>query len=156
MSWKSGTRARCSQASSPVIPSPDSDMASSWWMSTGQQRRSSSTDSTRPAHALEERGHGVWCLCLQDSVEVADIDAQLQRGGAYDAGVAAVVEALLRELALFPGHGAVMDEHVDAGVPHVLGDGLRRGPGLAEEQALAAPPPRRPRAGGARRGRGGG
>ena len=51
---------------------------------------------------------------------------------------AAVVEALLRELALFPGHGAVMDEHVDAGAPHVLGDGLRRGPGLAEEQALAA------------------
>ena len=92
----------------------------------------------RSPHALEERAHGVWRLCLQDPVEVADVDAQLQRGGAHDAGVAAVVEALLRELALFPGHGAVMDEHGDAGAPHVLGDGLRRGPGLAEEQALAA------------------
>jgi hypothetical protein len=49
-----------------------------------------------------------------------------------------VVEALLRELALFSGYGAVMDEHGDTGAPHVLGDGLRRGPGLAEEQALAA------------------
>ena len=51
MPWKSGTPQRCSQAGSTAMPSPASDIASSWWMSTGQQRSFTSTGSTQPALA---------------------------------------------------------------------------------------------------------
>ena len=88
------------------------------------------------AHALQERADGVGRVGLEHAIEIADVDAQLERRGADDAGVGAVVEALLRELPLFARDGAVVHEHGGAGAPHVLGDGLGGRPRLAEEQAL--------------------
>lgn len=91
-----------------------------------------------PAHALEERGDGVGRLVLEDAVEVADVDPELERGGADDAGVAAVMKALLGEGALLERDRAVVDEDGGAGPPHVLGDGLGDRARLTEEEALAA------------------
>src|SRR5690606_2049174 len=92
-----------------------------------------------PTHALEERRDAVGGLVLEDAVEVADVDAELERRGADDAGVGAVVEALLGERALLEGDRAVVDEDGGAGPPHVLGDRLGDRARLAEEEALAAP-----------------
>ncbi len=79
----------------------------------------------------------------KDQVEVADVDAELERGGADDAGVAAALEALLGEFALLEGDRAVMDEDVGAAVAGPVGDDLGERPALAEEQALVAARPGR-------------
>jgi hypothetical protein len=90
------------------------------------------------AHALQEGADGVGGLGLEDAVEVADVDAELERGGADDAGVGALIKAFLGDLPLLAGDGAVVDEHGGAGAAHVLGDGLGHAARLAEEQALRA------------------
>jgi hypothetical protein len=91
----------------------------------------------RAAHALQERAHRVGRLGLEHAVEVAHVDAQLQRGGADDAGVAAVVEALLgarrssRDTALWCTNTSCRAAHVARRRP-------RWRAALAEEQALLA------------------
>jgi hypothetical protein len=66
------------------------------------------------AHPLKERRYGVGRLVLEHPIEVADVDAELERRCADDAGVGAVMEALLGEGALLERDGAVVHEH---GVP---------------------------------------
>ncbi len=87
-------------------------------------------------HPLQKRAHRVRRLGLEHAVEVAHVDAQLQRGGAHDAGVRALVELLLGQRPLIAGDGAVVDEDRGPCAAHLLGHGLGHGARLAEEQAL--------------------
>jgi len=72
-----------------------------------------------------------------DLVEIADVDAKLERGGAHDAGIGSSMKAVLGVLALLFGDSAVMHEHVDIDATHVLCDRLGRGARLAKEQAFS-------------------
>ena len=102
---------------------------------------------SRSPHALHERRDGARRVRLEHEVQVADVDPELQGRGADDAGVRPVSEPLLGGPALLHRDRAVVNEHVDARAPHLLGDGLRERPRLAEEEALLSRGPRaRPRA----------
>jgi hypothetical protein len=74
---------------------------------------------------------------LKHAIEVADVDAELERGRAHDAGRDAMIEALLGQRPLLLRDRAVVDEHLGARAAHVLGDDLGDRPRLTEEQALA-------------------
>src|SRR5215468_4818312 len=56
-----------------------------------------------PAHALEEGGHGGRAPDLEDVVEVADVDAQLERARGDDDAVLALGEGALGALPLVEG-----------------------------------------------------
>ena len=88
------------------------------------------------AHALEEGAHRGRGLSLKHLVQIADVDAQLQRAGADDARVATAVELGLGQLALLLGDGAVVHIHRGAAGLHAIGHQLGHRPALAEHQAL--------------------
>jgi hypothetical protein len=49
----------------------------------------------RAAHALEERRDAAWRIDLNDVIEVADVDAELERARGDDDAVGALLERLL-------------------------------------------------------------
>src|SRR5262249_7928339 len=81
----------------------------------------------RPADALEKRGHGARRAQLTDKIDVADVDAHLQRCRGDDRLQIAAFEALLRLLPNRMGEAAVMrgDGVLAEAVGELPGNALR-------------------------------
>ena len=90
------------------------------------------------AHPLEEAGHGGRGVDLDDPVEVADVDAQLQRAGGHDDAVVPAGERLLGLPPLVQAQRAVRDERGDLQRPQLAAQLLDPRPAVAEDQPLLA------------------
>lgn len=76
--------------------------------------------AARTPHALHERRDRAGRVGLEDQVEVAYVDAQLEGRGAHDAGVGPAGEALFGGSSLFQRDRAVVHEHVDRAATHAV------------------------------------
>ena len=94
--------------------------------------------AARSAQPLEEGGDGAGSVDLDDAVEVADIDSQLQRARGDDDTVAALGERLLGTPALVEGERAVGDECPSAGSMELGGQRFDTSTAVAEHQSLFA------------------
>ena len=78
----------------------------------------------RPPHPLEERRDGRRRVDLDHAVEVADVDAQLERAGGHDHAVPPLGEGAFGLMPLVEDQRAVRDERRDAPRPKVGGQSL--------------------------------
>ena len=88
------------------------------------------------AHPLEEPGHLPWAVVVDDEVDGADVDAQLQAAGADDRPQVACPEPLLGGYPAGLREAAVVDAEREIGVPQVepAGQGLAGAPGVGEDE----------------------
>ena len=92
-----------------------------------------------PAHPLEERGDRRRGVDLDHPVEVADVDAKLQRACGHDHAVLPSGERLLGQTAFLGPERTVRDERLDFLFTQQQGELLHPRPAVAEDQPLLAP-----------------
>ena len=89
--------------------------------------------------ALQEGGDRAGRFDLADQVDIADVDAQLQRGGGNQHLQLAVLQALFGVQAQFLGQAAMVRGHgrFAQAVAEVAGDAFGQAPGVDEYQCGA-------------------
>jgi hypothetical protein len=91
-----------------------------------------------PPQPLQERRNGAGRVHLDDAVEVADVDAEIQRARRHDDAVAGVGEGVLGPPPFRGRQRRVGHERGDIPRAQLLGERLGPGARLAEHQPLAA------------------
>jgi hypothetical protein len=87
-----------------------------------------------PAESLEERGDCPGCADLDDPVQVAHVDTELQGGGRHDDAVPRLRERLLGSTAFGRGEGGVRQVGVDLAQAQRRTDLLRAPPAVHEHE----------------------
>ena len=119
-----------------------------------QRQEQAVTPRTRPpsaaAEPLQERGDRERRVDLDHPVQVADVEAELERGRGHDHAVAALGERQLRPPPLVQRQRRVDQVRGDAELTQLHAELLDELLGVAENEALLAPVQRRDDLGGVR------
>src|SRR4051794_38849266 len=95
--------------------------------------------SSRSAHSLHKGRNRRGGIDLDDSVEIADIEAQFKRARRHDDAVLLLSESMFRRSALLDTERTVRNECLNLPFPEKQGQLFHSRPAIAEYQTLLSP-----------------